>query len=548
MKYLKKFSTEAEREAATLTTPNVSEVVQSETTHYDRAWSTPVNVITQTIEEYVYVDASLEQKNVNFWDYDGVLKYSYTDTEFLALTAMPENPSHPGLVAQGWNWSIENAKAYVTKYRYLEIGQQYTTTDGHTRIYITIPEGFEYMEFMLRLCYFSDPTNLTINWGDGSASENMTVTNINTGGTLYHTYSTSGSYMIDITPPNNITFGLGTGGMVYGSIFGDDYYDTNPDRVIKQLSCVTKVEIGNNVNRIEAVGLDNLETITITKDIIRQRPLPNTSNIYQYVSKLKAAIMSQAAQYYYYMAGNTQSTLNLSLKCYCFSDTPTLTIDGNIQPLLRGGLVKHLTIPESLEYNTDRSISTPLALEVIIYPDTWTTVIVPGYLQLLKYIHFPIGLTTFTAFYGVSNLRELNIPSTLTSLPQNAFNQCRSLEYINVPEGITSLGNSAFGYPTKLKKASLPTTLTTIGTTLFQAASPFYEVYIYATTPPTLSNVSSFPVSRNRSYNEKKPFIHVPPGTLNDYQTATTWVSIADYIEEMTQAEYDAYCTEHGIS
>ena len=544
MKYLKKYSTEAERQAATAIEPSASIVVEDEGVYYDRAWDTPTEVINHY--EYITIDGGLEPKNVNFWDYDGTLMYAYTDTEFLAMDNMPNNPGHVGLIAQGWNWSITNAKAYVTKYRYLEIGQQYTTDDGHTRIYITIPENFPYMEFSFRLCYFSAKTNATIiDWGDGSSPENMIITNVSAG-SLAHTYTTSGSYIIDVTPPSDITFGLGTGDMTYGSIFGDYYYDTNPDRVVKQLSCVTKVEVGNNVNRIEGVGLDNLETITITKNIIRQRPLPNTNNTYQYLPKLKAAIMSQASQYWYCMQGNTQNTLALPLKCICFSDTPTLSTDGNIQPICRGGSVKHITIPESLGYNTDRGINSNL-LEVIVYPDTWTTVITPSTLVWLKYVHFPNQLSTSPTFNGVSNLRELNIPSTLTSLPQNAFNGCRSLEYINVPEGITTFGNSAFGYCMSLKRANLPTTVTTIGTTLFQYASPFYEVYIYATTPPTLGNANSFSVSRNRSYSVKKPFIHVPPGTLNDYQTATNWASIADYIEEMTQAEYTAYCTEHNI-
>lgn len=544
MKYLKKYSTEAERQAATAIEPSASIVVEDEGVYYDRAWDTPTEVINHY--ENITIDGGLEPKNVNFWDYDGTLMYAYTDTEFLAMDNMPNNPGHEGLTAQGWNWSLTKAKAYVTKYRYLEIGQQYTTDDGHTRIYITIPENFPYMEFSFRLCYFSAKTNATIiDWGDGSSSENMIITNVNAG-SLAHTYTTSGSYMIDVTPPSDITFGLGTGGIVYGSIFGDDYYDTNPDRVVKQLSCVTKVEIGNNVNRVEAVGLDNLKTITTNKNVVRWRPLPNTNSVVQYKPKLVAAIMPQCSQYWYHMSGNTQNTLNLSLKCICFSDTPTLTTDGNVQPILKGGIVKHLTIPESLEYNSDRGISAQL-LEVVIYPDTWTTIMVPSYLTWLKHIHLPASLTTLSAFSGVNSLPDIEIPSAITSLPANAFNGCRSMEYINIPEGVTTLGNSAFGYCQSLKKATLPTTLTTIGTTLFQYASAFYEVYIYATTPPTLSNVSSFPVSRNRSYSVKKPFIHVPPGTLTDYQTATTWSGIADYIEEMTQAEYTAYCTEHNI-
>ena len=54
--------------------------------------------------------------DVLFYDYDGTLVKSYSKDDFLALTAFPENPSHEGLTAQGWNWSFEGAKSYVTKY------------------------------------------------------------------------------------------------------------------------------------------------------------------------------------------------------------------------------------------------------------------------------------------------------------------------------------------------------------------------------------------------------------------------------------------------
>lgn len=45
-------------------------------------------------------------KPVRFMDYDGSIVASYTPEEFAELTEMPANPSHDGLTAQGWNWSI----------------------------------------------------------------------------------------------------------------------------------------------------------------------------------------------------------------------------------------------------------------------------------------------------------------------------------------------------------------------------------------------------------------------------------------------------------
>lgn len=40
-------------------------------------------------------------KAVNFYDYDGTRVYSYSKAEFLGLNALPGNPAHEGLTAQG---------------------------------------------------------------------------------------------------------------------------------------------------------------------------------------------------------------------------------------------------------------------------------------------------------------------------------------------------------------------------------------------------------------------------------------------------------------
>lgn len=120
---------------------------------------------------------SIVEKDVNFFDYDGTLVASYTKSEFLALNEMPTNPSHTGLVAQGWNWSLADAKEYVTNYGVLDIGQTYTTESGNSEFDVEV----------------TAKTGLTVtcnmignkDWGDGVTSAGYT-----------HTYSTAGKYTI----------------------------------------------------------------------------------------------------------------------------------------------------------------------------------------------------------------------------------------------------------------------------------------------------------------------------------------------------------------
>lgn len=83
------------------------------------------------------------EHSVVFYDYEGTVLYSYSSDKFLSLTEMPPNPSHDGLVAQGWNWELEDAKEYVAQHEALTIGQLYTTHDGKTRIYLRIDKTVE---------------------------------------------------------------------------------------------------------------------------------------------------------------------------------------------------------------------------------------------------------------------------------------------------------------------------------------------------------------------------------------------------------------------
>lgn len=77
---------------------------------------------TATVNVQGGAPVSVPKKDVNFFDYDGTVLYSYTADEFKALNALPANPIHTGLTAQGWNWSLSDAKALVNSIGKCNIG------------------------------------------------------------------------------------------------------------------------------------------------------------------------------------------------------------------------------------------------------------------------------------------------------------------------------------------------------------------------------------------------------------------------------------------
>lgn len=77
--------------------------------------------------------------NVIFIDYDGTVVDTKTKAEINAMTSdseLPSNPSHTGLVAQGWNWTVEQMKAQFTSDPNQDIcvGQLYVTSSGASEI------------------------------------------------------------------------------------------------------------------------------------------------------------------------------------------------------------------------------------------------------------------------------------------------------------------------------------------------------------------------------------------------------------------------------
>ena len=226
---------------------------------------------TYDVTNYASADVSVsggvtpvEPKAVIFLDYDGTVVYSYTEAEANALSELPANPTHTGLTAQGWNWTLADIKRQILRAPggYVEVGQNYVTNDGKTRIYIHIDSANYSFPFYLR---FSATVvgGVTINWGDNSAEE----TNTATATTSYsHTYANAGDYVVTLQATSGKYVLGNTSGTGY-SIFGEN----STNNVINR-NRIYKVEVGTNTTEIGLRCFDNcnlLATITIPTTITK---------------------------------------------------------------------------------------------------------------------------------------------------------------------------------------------------------------------------------------------------------------------------------------
>lgn len=202
-----------------------------------------------------------EEKAVNFYDYDGRRLFSYTAEEAAALTELPTPPARDGLVFQEWNWTIDEVKAA----RAADIGANYTTSDGKTRLYIKIDNQTR-KDLTLNL-YQAKAEDISVDWGDGSAAETSAST---MGFSLSHVYESAGNYVITLTIKNKTAIGI-----KYGTakqlLSGDGI---NPDSSVYASNIYTnsliKVELGDNIDAIGEetfYGCQNLESINIPKSM-----------------------------------------------------------------------------------------------------------------------------------------------------------------------------------------------------------------------------------------------------------------------------------------
>ena len=71
------------------------------------------------------------------------------------------------------------------------------------------------------------------------------------------------------------------------------------------------------------------------------------------------------------------------------------------------------------------------------------------------------------AFWNCRSLSEIVIPSSVTSIGECAFVLCRSLSEIAIPSSVTSIGDSAFSFCSSLSKIVIPSSVTSIGDSAF---------------------------------------------------------------------------------
>ncbi|MBQ3095103.1 MAG: leucine-rich repeat protein [Clostridia bacterium] len=82
------------------------------------------------------------------------------------------------------------------------------------------------------------------------------------------------------------------------------------------------------------------------------------------------------------------------------------------------------------------------------------------------------------AFADCSELRRVDVPSTVKRIGKCAFMSCSNLSVVSVPEGVTSIGSETFVGCSSLKNIIIPESVTTIGHNAFSECSSLKSITI----------------------------------------------------------------------
>ena len=110
----------------------------------------------------------------------------------------------------------------------------------------------------------------------------------------------------------------------------------------------------------------------------------------------------------------------------------------------------------------------------------------------------------------------------ITTIVFFAFGQCYSLTSVEIPDSVKSIANSAFNSCNKLKSVRFGNNskIESIGTNVFEWCSQLANIHL-PNTPPTLANANAF-----ANINPACIFYCKSQASLNAYKSAANWSTL----------------------
>lgn len=375
----------------------------------------------------------IPEKDVNFYDFDGTILYSYTKEEIAEMSELPALPEHEGLTAIKWGIPLNKIKKYAAYGNPFYVGVQYRVTNGNTKLYITVDDSTTlnptlYVKISngtLSVLVDEQVVDSRTNATASEVSYNITI-NIPTP------QEYPKNYVIELSFSGSGFYRLGQGTMQTKTLGANSKY----------CNLLRRVDIGNSCTLVDRAFqyYNNLKTVILT-----DRNIQMGTSIFQGCLMLDNLVWPD--------------TIN-SVGYYVLNGCPSL---------------KKLTLSANLTSFGNFALTNCYLLNNVIIPDSVTT----------------FGTNNFNTCCALQNVV---IPDGITTIPERAFNSCNSITKITIPDGVTSIGATAFGNCYALREVIVPNSVTSFAAGCFSGdISLLYldlSSYVDASSIPSMVNTN----------------------------------------------------------
>lgn len=143
----------------------------------------------------------------------------------------------------------------------------------------------------------------------------------------------------------------------------------------------------------------------------------------------------------------------------------------------------------------------------------------------IKNLKIPTGVTSISnyAFYQCRSITSLLIPGTVTSIGSSAFEDCTGLSSISLSNGLNYIGGSSFESCSGVSSITLPGTINTIALNAFKNCNSLNTIISEIQKP--------FAIEGNVFTTYSTTSLIVPAGTKSAYQSAAGWNKFQNIIE-----------------
>ena len=454
---------------------------------------------------------------VRFIDYDGtVLKTQYVADGESATP--PANPSHSGLVFQGWNTSLDD----VLSDR--DVGAVYTTASGAAEfdVRMLVRTGYTVTFYP-----YLESGTLTVDWGDGTTD---TVTGTGKK-TVSYTYADYGDYTIKMK--------VSSGGRWYIP----EYFcnGSNSSFFIVRARIADAYKLGGYAfycnygmtncllsGDVTSIGEYAFQECRALQAVVLPPSVTLGRDIFYYCYALARVVFPDS------LTEIPESTCN-----YCHA-LDCVTIPDGVESVGRYAFsychsVREVGFPTTLRSIGEYAFREIHGLRHVKFPDGLTSIgesAFSGCYALGGEIRLPDTITSMGGyiFNCCRGITRINIPPLLTYIPNGFCYRCYDLESIAIPSTVTRIGDEAFYECWRLTEVDVPASVTEFRSGCFCYCRSLLDIRFRRTSPPTMNSTSAL------SDIPRTCRIWVPASpdreVLTAYKTASNWSSYADHMYE----------------